>query len=379
MNWLDIIVIAVLSVYTLFILIPVFILLFDGRDEKLYLYIYGFTLKEKISIIIPFKDEASVILNCLKGIVEQKFPKELTEIILVDDNSEDDTKQLAETFLKEKQVTYQLIDLKEKNLTGKKTAIEQAVAQSTGSIIITRDADTFTKSNHWLMSIAYHFRNSDTDLLLAPVILSGTSFIQAFQQFENIAITCLGYVFTKLKLPFVCSGANLAYKKDSFLKTNPYKENKHIASGDDMFLLQSFMKAQFSISASKNSDMIVYTNAETSFKSFINQRLRWASKAKSLKIKTAWGIASLLVTTNLLLLICFFAGLFSSAFSKFCLFAILYKCIIDFLLLFLAANMYKQKLNVAFYIPAFIVNLFYVPFITIASIIVKPSWKGRKQ
>ncbi|HEX7415340.1 MAG TPA: glycosyltransferase [Bacteroidia bacterium] len=381
MNWLDIIVIAVLSVYTLFIVVPIFVLLFDGRDEKLYLYIYRFTPKEKISIIVPFRNEAGVILNCLKGIIEQEFPKELVEIILVDDNSEDDTKQLAESFLKEKQVTYKLINLKEKNLTGKKTAIEQAVLVASGSIIITRDADTYTKSNHWLMSIAYHFRNRTSDLLLAPVILSGSSFIQAFQQFENIAMTCAGYAFTKIKLPFVCSGANLAYRKDSFLKTNPYKENKHIASGDDMFLLQSFMKAQFSISASKNSDMIVYTNAVPNLlgiKSFINQRLRWASKVKSLKIKTAWGVASLLVATNLLLLIYVIVGLFSSANSKFCLFALLYKCVIDFLLLFLAAVMYKQKLNFAFYIPAFIANLFYVPFITIASIIVKPSWKGRK-
>src|ERR1017187_1661045 len=216
MLWLNIVVIAVFSVYTLFTLVPVFVFLFDWRNEKLYLYIYGFTPKEKISIIIPFRDEAHTILNCLKGIVEQDFPKELTEIILVDDNSEDDTKQLAERFLIEKQVTYKLIDLKEKNLTGKKSAIEQAVTQSMGSIIITRDADTYTKSNHWLMSISYRFANSNADLLLAPVILSGTSFIQAFQQFENIAMTCVGYAFAKIKLPFVCSGANLAYKKDSF-------------------------------------------------------------------------------------------------------------------------------------------------------------------
>lgn len=379
MNWLDILVIIVLSVYTLFIAVPVFVLLFDGRDEKLYLYIYRFIPKEKISIIIPFRNEAGVILNCLKGIVEQDFPKELVEIILVDDNSEDDTMQLAERFLKEKQVTYKLIDLKEKNLSGKKTAIEQAVSIASGSIIITRDADTYTKSNHWLMSIAYHLKNRNADLVIAPVILSGTSFIQTFQQFENIVITCMSYVFTKIKLPFVCSGANLAYKKDSFLKTNPYKENKNIASGDDMFLLQSFMKAQFSISASKNSDMIVYTNSEASFKSFINQRLRWASKAKSLKIKTASGIASLLVATNLLLLIYVIVGLFSGINIGFCLFALLYKCVIDFLLLFLAAIMFKQKPNFVFYLPAFIANLFYVPFITIASIIVKPSWKGRKQ
>jgi poly-beta-1,6-N-acetyl-D-glucosamine synthase len=375
MIWLNILVITVLSVYTVFILIPVFVLLFDKKEDD---GLGSFNPKEKISIIIPFRTEADTILTCLKGITEQEFPKELTEIILVDDNSEDNTTQLAEDFLKEKQIVYKLIDLKEIKLTGKKTAIEQGVSVASGSIIITRDADIYTEGKLWLKSIAYQFANSNADLIFPLVVLSGASFIQAFQQFENMAIISIGYAFAKLKLPFVCSGANLAYRRDKFLKANPYKDNKNIASGDDMFLLQSFIKEGFSITSAKNKNMIVYTEAETSFKSFLNQRLRWASKAKSLNIKTAWGIASLLFLTNLLLLICIISSVFSSANIKFCLFALLYKCIIDFLLLFLAAIMFKQKPNFVLYLPAFIANLFYVPFITMASILIKPSWKGRK-
>ena len=375
MIWLDIVVIAVLSIYTLFILTPIFVLLFEKKEDN---DLSNFISKEKVSIIIPFRNEAHTVINCLKGITEQDFPKELMEIILVDDNSEDNTKQVAESFLKERAVAYKLIDLKEHNLSGKKTAIEQSVSQASGNIIITRDADTYTKSNLWLKSIAYQFNDSNIDLVLPPVILSGMSFIQVFQQFENMAITSIGYAFAKLKLPFVCSGANLAYKKDSFLKVNPYQGNKHIASGDDMFLLQSFIKEGLSISPTKNSNTIVYTEAEASFKSFINQRLRWASKAKGLKLKTASSIAGLLFLTNILLLVYTITGIFSGANIGFCLFALLYKCIIDFLLLFLAAIMFKQKPNFVLYIPAFILNLFYVPFITVASISIKPNWKGRK-
>jgi cellulose synthase/poly-beta-1,6-N-acetylglucosamine synthase-like glycosyltransferase len=389
MTSLNIVVIAVLSVYTLFILIPVLVLLLEKKEDVRHSELVSESQqmlnqvrhedrKEKLSIIIPFRNEAHTIINCLKGITEQDFPKELTQIILVDDSSEDNTTQIAESFLKEKKVAYTLINLKEHNLSGKKTAIEQGISWASGSIIITRDADTYTKSNLWLKSIAYQLHKSNADLVIPPVILSGTSFIQVFQQFENLAITGIGYAFAKLKLPFVCSGANLAYKKDSFLKANPYQDNKQIASGDDMFLLQSFIKEGYSISSAKESHMIVYTNAETSFKLFVNQRLRWASKAKSLALKTAWSIAGLLFLTNLLLLISFISSIFSGANIKFCLFALLYKCIIDFLLLFLAAIMFKQKPNFIFYLPAFIANLFYVPFITMASISIKPSWKGRK-
>ena len=374
MIWLKMLVIVILLVYTIFIFVSVLTMLFAKKDYDFS----KFTPLEKISIIIPFRNEEQTIVKCLESLREQDFPKELLELILVNDNSEDDTKQVAENFLHAKDFTYQLIDLKTHNLSGKKAAIELAVAKANGSIIITRDADTYTKSTRWLKSIAYEFVVTKPKLLIAPVMLSGTSFIQLFQRFENAAITSIGYVFAKKKLAFVCSGANLAYRKDSFLQVNPYKDNLHIASGDDMFLLQGFKDAKFLISTIKNPCAIAYTKAEKNVASFINQRLRWAGKTKNMRLKTAWFVGSLLFLTNLAVLITLFLAVFSGSNIKFCLFTLIYKCIIDFLLLFLGAIMYKQKLNFAFYIPAFMANLFYTPFIAIAAISVNPSWKGRK-
>ena len=127
MTSLNIVVIAVLSVYTLFILIPVLVLLLEKKEDVRHSELVSESQqmlnqvrhedrKEKLSIIIPFRNEAHTIINCLKGITEQDFPKELTQIILVDDSSEDNTTQIAESFLKEKKVAYTLINLKEHNL-----------------------------------------------------------------------------------------------------------------------------------------------------------------------------------------------------------------------------------------------------------------------
>lgn len=374
MIWLKIIVTAMLLLYTVFMLVSIIDILFAKKDYDFS----RFTPLEKISVIIPFRNEEQTIVKCLESLSQQDFPQELTELILVDDNSEDDTKQVAEKLLNAKNLPYKIITLKTYNLYGKKAAIEKAITQSSGSIIITRDADTYTKSTRWLKCIANEFAITKTKLLIAPVMLTGSSFIQAFQKFENMAISSIGYAFTKKRLPFVCSGANLAYRKESFLQVNPYKDNLQIASGDDMFLLQSFIDAKLPISTLKNHCTIAYTRAEKNTSSFISQRLRWAGKAKKLHIKTAWFIGSLLFITNLLVLLTAVLGAFSAVNSKFCLFTVLYKCIIDFLLLFLGAIMFKQKLNFAFYLPAFVANLLYVPFITVAAITVKPSWKGRK-
>jgi len=373
--WLEAAGIAILSLYTILIFVTIVVLLFPEKEDDPR----NFIPTEKVSIIIPFRNEAENILACLEGLVVQDYPAALMEIILADDHSEDNSQQLATNFLRDKSIAFKLIDLKEYNLSGKKNAIEYAVSQVSGSIIITRDADTYTENKLWLKSMLCLFKDTKTDLVLGPLILSGSSFIQTFQQFENVAITCMSYAFAKTGFPFVCSGANLAYRKEAFLKTNPYQNNKHVASGDDMFLLQRFIEEGLSISTTKNKDAVVYTKAERSFSGFISQRLRWASKAKNLHIKTAWFIGAVLFLSNLILLIIGIYSFFGGINVRFCLFALIYKCIIEFLLLFLGRFMYKQKLNLTYYIPAFIANLFYVPVISLASVMVKSKWKGRKQ
>ena len=155
MIWRELSVIAILSLYTILIFVSIFILLLSKKEDD----IRDFILTEKISIVIPFRNEAENIQACLEGVIQQDYPGQLMEIILVDDNSEDNSKQLALDIIRDTNITYRLIDLKEQHALGKKTAIELAVSQSTGSIIVTRDADTVTKNNLWLKSIACRFKH----------------------------------------------------------------------------------------------------------------------------------------------------------------------------------------------------------------------------
>ena len=369
-----IVVSASLILYSLLLLTCMFrILLFKRENPDLKTHVPG----KKISILIPFRNEEKNLERCLQGISEQDFPQSLVEIILLDDHSEDKSRDVANQFLNTRDIPYTILDLHQKNIFGKKNAIEWGVIQASGEIIITRDADSYTPSKDWLKNVSLHFETGSSDLLLAPVLLSGTSFLASFQRFENMAISLLGFAMTTFKLPFVCSGANLMYKKEAFLTTNPYATNKTIASGDDMFLLQAFLAKGKSITGSRYLPLSVYCSAENTLSAFIQQRLRWASKTAQVKIKTAWFIGIILFLTNLACLIMLLFGIFSSINREFCLFTIIYKCIIDFLLLFLGAIMYKQRLNFIFYPLAFLINLVYTPVLSIISIFVKPSWKGR--
>jgi glycosyltransferase involved in cell wall biosynthesis len=99
----------------------------------------------KISVIIPARNEEKNISSLLQSIANQTYPKNLLEIIVVDDNSTDKTAEIAQQF-----PFVKLISLKENSINSyKKKAIEIGIAACSGNLIVTTDADCIVKP-HWL-------------------------------------------------------------------------------------------------------------------------------------------------------------------------------------------------------------------------------------
>jgi poly-beta-1,6-N-acetyl-D-glucosamine synthase len=372
MQWFEVLCLAILSVYTIFIVWNILILQTNKKEND---DLENYDPSVSVTIIIPARNEEQTILKCLKGIASQNFPKNLLQVIVVVDNSDDKTFSIAEEFLKNNFSDYKLL---KSTAIGKKSAIIQAVSQASGKIIVTRDADTFTNNDLWLKSVIQNFENKNCDLLISPAILSvNNSFISTFQQFENLAITSLGTGMTRSGMPFVCSGANLAFKKEPFLKFEPYKDNLQIASGDDMFLLKRFYQNKLKIEANSSLYASVFTPAEDSLKKMLFQRLRWASKTSQISTFPVVFIGLLVLLANTLCLPASFLGFINGYYWPFSLFTLTLKFIIDFLLLFLSARMYQQKVNWLWLPLAFLFNGLYVPSIVVVSVFVKPTWKSR--
>ncbi|MGZ3861802.1 MAG: glycosyltransferase [Bacteroidia bacterium] len=372
MQWIEAGILGIFTLYVIFITVSIFILISQEKENINVSY----APSTPTTIIIPCRNEGQNVVKCLEGIASQDFPGSLLQIIVADDFSTDNTFSVAEAFLKAHFENYQVL---RSTSEGKKSAILQAMQVATGKIIITRDADTVTISNVWLKGVIHHFEKNNCDLLISPAILSGNnSFLSTFQQFENLAITSIGTAMAKVKLPFVCSGANLAYKKEAFLKTEPYKDNLNTASGDDMFVLKYFYKAGLKIESDTGAGTPVFTPAEASLKKMLYQRLRWASKTGKINTLPVVFTGLLVLIVNLLTLPVLCLCFINSSYCWFGLFTLTLKFIIDFLLLFLSTRMYQQKVS-WFWLPfAFLFNSMYVPLVVGASVFVKPTWKSRR-
>lgn len=96
---------------------------------------------KKLSIIIPVYNEEATILNILNTLLEVKLIGGLKkELILVNDNSTDESEKLILSFKK----TYPKVDIlyeKHSKNKGKGAALNTGFKMATGDIIIVQDAD----------------------------------------------------------------------------------------------------------------------------------------------------------------------------------------------------------------------------------------------
>ena len=126
----------------------------------------------QFTVIIPARNEAANIKACVDSILNQDYPTDAFEIIVIDDFSEDDTAFIVEA-LHQQHANVHLLKLadyfKPHELTAfKKKAIEKAVSHAKGDWIITTDADCKVPT-HWLSLYHAYIVKERPVFVAAPV------------------------------------------------------------------------------------------------------------------------------------------------------------------------------------------------------------------
>lgn len=261
-----------------------------------------------VSVVIPARNEAASIGTLLTALKTQQYPASRLEIIVIDDHSEDETAAIVQTFEE-----VRLLSLDETGINSyKKKALEKAVSQARGELIVCTDADCLP-GPYWVVQLANSYQTRQAKFIAAPVLLlykeNWLGYLQAIDFMVLQGITGAGLHSGKL---LMANGANLAYPKTVFQEVNGYAGADHIASGDDLFLLHKISDHYANrLVYLKSKEAIVSTPAQTSWSEFLQQRIRWASKSTYYKKGRLQAVLLLVGTYNLLLLLFAIGGLFN--------------------------------------------------------------------
>ncbi|MFY7995110.1 MAG: glycosyltransferase [Sediminibacterium sp.] len=260
------------------------------------------------SIIIPARNESACIADCVRAVLNNEYPPHLFEVIVVDDHSEDDTAEQVKQ-LQQQHKALRLIRLQDytgstQGTTYKKQAIEAGIQESKGNWMVTTDADAVVPV-HWLHSFDSYIRQFEPVFIAAPVTYyPDKSLLSVFQQLDFMTMQGITAASVGAGFHSMCNGANLAYKKEVFHAVGGFSGNEHLATGDDMLLMQKVKRAYPSqVGYLYTREAMVITWPPQSWKAFLHQRIRWASKADSYGEPVIFGVLFWVWVMNALLLI----------------------------------------------------------------------------
>ena len=329
----------------------------------------------KASVLIAARNEEKNIGNLLKSLYNQTFSKELFEVIIIDDHSEDETISVVENFLKE----HKDINLKffKAEKEGKKHAISQALHIAENELILVTDADCFLKET-WIESIVNFYKEENCKIILAPVLLSpAETFFEKIQVLEHLSLIGSTAGSAAIGFPVMCNGANMAYERLVALEVEKQRKDFNIPSGDDMFLMEYFIKnyGAENVKFLLSKTAIVKTNTCKNISEFFRQRRRWVSKTKSY---TSWKILStafVVLFFNLSIISLLVSALFSPTLLIPYFLLTFLKFLIDYPLLRNITTFMNQKNLLIWTLPLEFVYPFYAVFTAISGMLINVKWK----
>ncbi|AMC09879.1 glycosyl transferase family 2 [Lutibacter profundi] len=230
---------------------------------------------QPVSVLICAKNEAENLKKNIPFFTNQNYP--LFELVLINDASSDNTLKIMRQFKEEASVSIKIINIITPK--SKKNALAQGIKDASYEHLLFSDSDCKPLSKNWITEMASNF-NSQHKIVLGfgSYKKIKKSILNKLIRFETLLTAIQYFSYSKIGIPYMGVGRNLAYTKSLFYSVNGFAKHLKIKSGDDdLFINQTAIKKNTTICYSKDS----YTESspKTTFKSWIQQKRRHISTA----------------------------------------------------------------------------------------------------
>jgi len=267
-------------------LFPIFLLVFMVFVNRYFAGRALFVLSKRlgstgalptVSVIVPLYNEGKGIYDTVMSLLEQDYPSDKLEIVVVDDCSTDDSYAWA---CKAARRSPNVTVLKNPENMGKRRGINHAVRKVRSEIVVSVDSDVVVESNAVRLLVSR---------FVSPEIAAVGGRVQVSNPQENWLTKMqtikyfFGYEYLKnLERAFSCvmclSGCLTAYRRSVLLELEPILEHRSwlgvpIKYGEDRFLTRQIVKAGYKTTLTL--DAVCWTVVPNTLTKYFAQQLRW--------------------------------------------------------------------------------------------------------
>ena len=181
---------------------------------------------------------------------------------------------------------------------GKKHALRRLISEAQTEYVHLMDDDVVPPAS---------LPDTDADLVILPLRMESSgdrpNLVERLQIAEYAAIQALTVLTAQKGRPVMSSGANLLVRRERWLES--YGDlHPGTASGDDMFLLESFKRRGLVISVADAPEYEAVVRPLPDWRALLRQRMRWAGKAPAYRDRDIRLCGAIVVIANLLQLFC---------------------------------------------------------------------------
>lgn len=324
----------------------------------------GMLPKEKVSVIVACHNEEHNLPELIRTLRQQSYPASLTEILLVDDYSTDRTREIIKQAAK----VNPNIKAIQNCGRGKKEALLTAIEVCTSPWIFTTDADA-RPDHDWIVLLMAYQKKTGAGFVAGPVkTFPQKGLFARFGELEFYSLMGTGMGSAGTGHPLYCNGANTAYKKELlFSASDPFRQE--IQSGDDVFLLHTIKRHHpEAIHFLKSKKATVTIMDKPGPRTFLKQRIRWASKSPAYSDRDTLLTAAIVFLLNLAIVFSAVAGFFQPAWWFWMFTFYIIKSIPDFLILQSITSFYNRRKLLWLFPIAQILYPFYITATALAGI-----------
>lgn len=240
------------------------------------------SMEHPVSVVICARDEANNLMKNLPGILIQQY-KSSHEVVLVNDNSTDESRYLIDEFKKTfKAINHIELTQEAKMIIGKKFPLSMGIRSAKYEIVLLTDADCVPASEFWIQKMQDAYKDNTEIVLGYGAYHKKPGILNKLIRFETFH-TALQYLSYALAgKPYMGVGRNLSYKKEVFLRNKGFSSINQIPSGDDDLFINQ-------VANSKNTTIVIDHNAHTlsdpkrTWNEWMSQKYRHFSTARYYK------------------------------------------------------------------------------------------------
>jgi cellulose synthase/poly-beta-1,6-N-acetylglucosamine synthase-like glycosyltransferase len=262
----------------------------------------------KVSVVVCAHNEQKNLPDCINRLQAQQYDSDKIEFIIVNDRSTDKTGKIIESIRDiDKRFIHLKITDRITEFAPKKRAIDTAIQNASGEIIVLTDADGRPGPN-WIKSmVSYYADNIDMVIGYAPYQVKPANHIsKQVLSLEYLSIAAVAAASTGIGYPLTCVGTNMSYRKKIYQEIGGFGEfSAYISGDDDLFLTRVREQKKYKIYYATDAATHVYNNPPQLWRKFLHQRMRYASKGFDYPRKVTIGLIfyflmNLLLLTGLL-------------------------------------------------------------------------------